>query len=100
MSKLGKMVRLDEDHWKHVQEHLEMVDELDKLKQTLSEPDEIRTSVYDSSVWLFYRLYNHTPVTEKYSLVIVRVLNEEGFILTAFFTDTVKKGNRIWNRKR
>ncbi len=99
MSKLGKMVRLDEDRWKHVQEHPEMVNELDKLRETLAEPDEIRTSVYDASVWLFYKLYKRTPVTQKYSLVVVRMLNEEGFIVTAFFTDTVKKGDRIWNRK-
>jgi hypothetical protein len=52
-SKAGKIVRLDEGHWKHVQAHPEMKDETDRLRETVTEPDEVRTSTYDSNVWLF-----------------------------------------------
>jgi hypothetical protein len=43
--------------------------------------------------------YRNTPVTEKYLLAVVRMLNEEGFIVTAFFTGTVKRGDLVWSRK-
>ncbi len=99
MSNVGKIVRLDEDRWKHVREHPEMKDEIDRLRETVVEPDEVRRSIYDASVWLFYRHYRDTPITEKYLLAVVRMLNEEGFIVTAFFTDTVKKGELVWSRK-
>jgi len=40
-----------------------------------------------------------TPVTEKYLLVAIKTLNREGFIVTAFFTDRVKKGGFVWKKK-
>lgn len=36
----------------------------------------------------------------KYLLVAVQVLDGEGFIVTAFFTDKVKRGGLIWKKNR
>lgn len=49
--------------------------------------------------FLFYKLYEETPVTEKYLFVVIKTLNREGFIVTAFFTDRVKKGGVGWKKK-
>lgn len=38
-------------------------------------------------------------MTEKYLLVVIKTLNREGFIVTAFFTDRVKKGGVMWKKK-
>ncbi|MGC8896310.1 MAG: hypothetical protein ACP5LB_06075 [Candidatus Bathyarchaeia archaeon] len=62
-------------------------------------PDEVRTSVHDASALLFYKLYKKTPVTEKYLTVVIKPLNREGFIVTAFFTDRVKKSDLVWRKK-
>ena len=97
-AKLEKTVRLSERNWTHVLNHPEMDDQISKVRETLVDPDEIRESVRSSSVWLFYKLYAKTPVTRKFLLVVVQVLNEEGFIVTAFFTDAVKKGGLIWKK--
>jgi len=99
-SKLGKMIRFDEDRWKHALEHPEMENQISKIKETLVDPNEVRESVRMSSIWLFYKLYTNSPVSEKYLLVAVEVLDGEGFIVTAFFTDKVKKGGLIWKKKR
>jgi len=99
-SKLGKVIRLDEDRWKHVLEHPEMKNQIYRIKETLIDPDEVRETSRSSSVWLFYKFYPHSPVSEKYLLVIVEVLDGEGFIVTAFFTDKVKKGGLIWKKSR
>jgi len=57
LSKLGKVVSLDEDRWRHVLEHLEMQNQLDRIKETVANPDEVRESTHDPSVLLFYKLY-------------------------------------------
>jgi len=99
LSRLGKILRLDEDKWNHVLEHPEMENQIDRLRETVVDPDEVRKSVYDPSVWLFYRFYADTPVTEKYLLVIAKISNKEGFIVTSFFTNRVKTGGLVWKKK-
>ncbi len=99
LSKMGKVVSFNEDRWRHVLEHPEMKNQLDRIKETVVNPDEVRESVYNPSVLLFYKLYEGTPVTEKHLLVVIKTLNREGFIVTAFFTDRVKKGGLVWKKK-
>ncbi len=70
--------------------------ELEKISETLEKPDEVRASVHDATVLLFYKLCHKTKVTSKYLLVAVKNMNEEGFIITAFFTDKMKRGTTIW----
>ncbi|MBI4171107.1 MAG: hypothetical protein HY514_05385 [Candidatus Aenigmarchaeota archaeon] len=48
---------------------------------------------------MFYKLYDKTPVTRKYLLVAVKVLDKEGFVITAFFTEKIKKGDLLWPKK-
>ena len=96
--KLGKVVRLDRERWIHVLSHPEMNKQRFWIKETLVEPDEVRQSIRSSEVWLFYKFYEKTPVTQKYMLVAVEVLDGEGFIVTAFFTDKIKKGDLIWKK--
>jgi len=98
-SKMGKVVSLDEDRWRHVLSHPEMKDQLEGIKETVMNPDEVRESTHDPSILLFYKLYEETPVTEKYLLVVIETQNREGFIVTAFFTDTMKKGGVVWKKK-
>ena len=99
LSKMGKVVSLNEDRWRHVLEHPEMKNQLGRIKETVVNPDEVRESVHDPSVLLFYKLYEETLVTEKYLIVVIKTLNREGFIVTAFFTDRVKKGGVVWKKK-
>jgi len=96
---MGNVVSLDEERWHHVLEHPEMKNQLARIKETVVNPDEVRASIHDPSVLLFYKLYEKTPVTEKYLIVVIKFLNKEGFIVTAFFTDRVKKGGLVWRKK-
>lgn len=98
-SKLKKTIRLDAERWNHVLKHPEMKNQINRIKETLTSPDSVRESIHETSTWLFYKLYTGTPVTKKYLLVITKILNEEGFIVTAFFTDKVKKGGLVWKKK-
>ncbi|NIQ07381.1 MAG: hypothetical protein GWO20_17145 [Candidatus Korarchaeota archaeon] len=78
--------------------HPEVTNQKVKIKETVSMPKLVRKSRYDEKVWLFYRFYKDTPVTEKYLTVVVKILNKTGFVLTSYFTDAIKIGEEIWRR--
>lgn len=95
----NRKVRLTDERHVHIEsEHPEMIGQLDKLQETLLNPDKIVRSRTDSQVELFYRYYDVTPVTQKYLCIVVKVLPADLFILTAYFTDTIKKGDVLWQR--
>lgn len=62
-------------------------------------PDKIVRSWTDKEVELFYRDYYATPVGRKFLCVVVKVLPDDAFMITAYFTDTVKKGLVLWEMK-
>jgi hypothetical protein len=96
--KFGRKITLTKEKQIHIISRTEMKGQESRVKQTLTEPDEVRESLKDKTVFLYYRLYKKTPVTQKYMLVAVKVLNKEGHIITAFYTDRIKKGELIWKK--
>jgi len=98
LDKFGKRITLDDDKKNHILSRPEMRTQEHRIEETLSDPEEIRESLKDKSIWLYYKKYSKTPVTEKYMLVIVKVLNSDGKIITSFFTDRIKKGELIWKK--
>ena len=75
-----------------------MIGQLDKMEETLRESDVVVRSQHDPDVHLYHKHYPTTPVTEKDLLVTIKVTPTDAFVLTAFFTDTVKKGERLWEK--
>ena len=50
----------------------------------------------DSEARLYYRFYVGTRVGDKYLCVVVKVQSADAFVVTAYLTDKVKKGNLLW----
>ncbi|MDQ1329361.1 MAG: hypothetical protein QG641_2650 [Candidatus Poribacteria bacterium] len=85
---------------KHIEiDHLEMSYQIAKIYETLQFPDIIIRSNTDYEVELFYRHYKSTPLTEKYMCVAVKAKQNDPFILTAYFTDKIKRGAILWQKK-
>ncbi len=96
----NRQIRLTGERQEHIEiDHPEMSGQVDKVQQTLLKPDMIVRSRTDPDVELFYRHYEITPVTEKYLCVVVKILAGDMFIITAYFTDTIKRGEVLWRRK-
>ena len=96
----NRKVRFTDERFEHIEnDHPEMSGQIDKIKETLTRPEMIIRSRTDSEVELFYRHYLSTPVTEKYMCVAVKIRGDDSFIITAYFTDTVKKGDILWGKK-
>ncbi len=43
--------------------------------------------------------YSTTPVTDKYVCAIIKASVNDLFIITEYFTDTIKRGIVLWKRK-
>jgi len=96
----GRQIRLTPERQGHIEfDHPEMFGQLDKIRDTLIHPDMIVKSRTDNAVELFYMYYYTTPVTKKYLCVVVKILFSDLFIITAYFTDTIKRGIILWKNK-
>lgn len=90
-----KIIRTTHSHWELITKvkHPEIEGKEAEVKQCLSNPVEIRKRSEDNDVYLYYHPY------EKYFIcVVVRHLNGEGFIITAYITDKIKEGEIVWKR--
>jgi hypothetical protein len=76
-----------------------MVGQEDNIAQTLIEPDVVVQSDSDGEVRLYHRRYNHQVIGDKHLCVVVKWRHEDRFLLTAFFTDKVKRGAVLWMKK-
>ena len=92
----GRVIRLTMERWTHIRDHPEMTDQRDRLRETLAMPDVVIETVKDVTVHVYHRLYEQTPVTRKYLLVVVKILTEDAFVITAFFSGRLKRGNVRW----
>lgn len=96
----NRRIRLSRERQEHIEiDHPEMSGQIDKVQEVLLKPDMIVRSTVDSMVELFYRHYKSTPVTEKYLCVVVKVITSDVFIITAYFTDMIKRGDPLWKKK-
>ncbi len=95
----NRSIRLTEERQLHLQTaHPEMTDHITRLAETLASPDKVVRSRTDEIVELFYRHYQSTPVTSKFMCTVVKVLPDDNFIITAYYTDSIKRGESLWEK--
>jgi hypothetical protein len=93
LTPLGFTVRTSEDYWqKLVSKHPDIHHFLEPIQQSLMFPAEIRRSSRDPDVYLFY-----LPRKDKrWYVAVARRLNGDGFLITAYQTDAIKEGEKLW----
>ena len=70
-----------------------------RIADTLVAPDRIVRSRTDATVELFYKWYPDTPVSTKFLCVVVKVVPDDQFIITSYYTDAVKRREVLWEKK-
>lgn len=95
-SKLGKTIRVTKSYWKIISEkkHPSVAGRVEEAKLALMDPVDVRRSRYDSSIYLYYRRLDDTLIC-----VVAKHLNEEGFAVTAYLTDRIKRGETVWKKR-
>lgn len=95
LTPLGFTVRTSESYWQRLITRHPDIAELEALvQQALAAPDEIRRSSRDDAVLLFYLARSE----KRWVVAVARRLNGDGFLITAYQTDTIKEGESIWHR--
>lgn len=90
---LGFSVRTTENYWqKLILKHPDIADYEPQIKETLAEPDAVYVSKRDVDVLLFYR----TLKVQRWLVAVARRLNGEGYLITAYQTDAIKAGEKLW----
>ena len=95
----GIRIRLSEERLAHILEHPEMKDAEPWIEQTLARPERVMESLSDPQARLYYRIFVRTGIGNKHLCVVVKVLEADAFVVTAYLTDKVKKGRQLWPRE-
>ena len=93
---LGFRVRVTIGYWNLIVtiKHPVMLGREANVQDVLQNPDEIRLSKKDTSVYLFYK----PARIGRWVCAVTKRLDGEGFLITAYPTDVVKEGERIWRK--
>jgi len=70
------------------------------MRETLEDPEQVRKSRDDpNTVKLYYRRYSGTEASSKFTCVIVKFMENDAFILTAYETYRIMPGELIWQKE-
>jgi hypothetical protein len=92
----GHQVRLTEERLAHILEHAEMKSLGAEIERVLRQPQLVRRSRSDPAARLFYEFYKQTIVGGKWLCVVVKYLESDAFVVTAYLTDKPKAGENLW----
>lgn len=95
----GRLIRLTDERMAHILQHPEMIGMEAEIVHVLQRPAEVRLSRSDSTVQLFYEYYVKTRVGGKWLCAVVKYAADDGFVVTAYLTDQLKPGERLWPKK-
>jgi len=70
-----------------------------EIAQVLNRPRLVRRSRTDDAVQLFYDFYARTILGGKWLCVVVKYLENDAFVVTAYLTDKPAAGEDLWPRK-
>jgi hypothetical protein len=91
----NRAIRLSDERRQHILEHPEMAGLEAAIADTLREPEIVRRSRSDVTVALYYCYYTNTLVGNKWLCVVVKLLLDDAFVLTAYLTDKPKQGESL-----
>ncbi len=91
---LGFRVRTTRSYWELIVriKHPVMEGRAVDVQHVLTHPNEVRQSRSDAAVYLFYG--QEKP--GRWTCAVIKRLDGEGFLITAYPTDAIKEGERIW----
>lgn len=79
-----------------LEKHPEATDFIDALCEVLAQPDEVRQSVRDPRVVLYYQ-FRKTVLQGKWVVAVVKRI-DQNFVSTVYATDRIKSGEVLWKK--
>lgn len=94
----GNLIRLTDERLSHIKEHPEMTIHTEKINETLADPDIVVRSKSDEEAKLYCRHYEGLSIGNKYLCIVVKYKEADAFVIAAYFTDSIKRGDVIWKK--
>ena len=97
----GSKIKLTHGSVEHIiQKHPEVEPYIDKIIETVEKPDFLIQGEFGETKAL--KFYESLHIGSKYMVVPYRQKDNEGFIITAYFTSSLNRvrGKIIWRRQR
>ena len=88
--KSGRKLRLTKRQWSHIRKKHPEVENFEDIEQTLKNPLKIINYSLDETIAYYYKYFKHRIFSDKYLLVLVKYLNGEGYIITAYFEEYIR----------
>ena len=95
----NKQIRLTDERLAHILQHPEVKALESEIEKGLLKPEFVVCSKTDVNVSLYYRYYLKTKVGDKWLCVVVKDVEYDRFVLTAYLTDKIKTGEVIWQKQ-
>lgn len=86
----GRKIHLSKERWSHIRIEHPLVENIEELKITLTNPVKIMQHEY-GELYDYYCYFKNKKQKSKYLKVVVKYLNGVGFILTAYFVKSINK---------
>lgn len=85
--KTGRSIYLTNERYNHIKKHPEMQNSLDIIEETIKTPQKITAYSLEPDLKYYYTHHKNRKSKAKYLRVVVKYLNGEGFVITAYFVD-------------
>jgi len=94
----GRAIRLTDERLAHILEHPEMQGMEGRIEQTVRRPERVLESLSDPQARLYYRMYLATRVGDKHLCVVVKLADNDAFVLTAYLVSKPAGRRQLWPR--
>ncbi len=94
LTPLGFRVQVTRQRWELIStaKHPVMAGREGAVREALETPEEVRQSRTDPQVLLFYNV----EMPRRWTCAVTRQVPDGAFLVTAYPTDAIKEGVRIW----
>ena len=89
IDKSGRRIYITKERLKHIKRHPKISSRIEDIKSILKNPHTITGHEVDENARYYYGYFKNNDPEERYLLILVKYLNGEGFIITAFFTNKI-----------
>jgi hypothetical protein len=87
--KSGRKIHLSKERWnEHIKLEHPNIMNTDELELTLKNPDKIIK--INGDINHYYKHFKHKNYKSKYLKIVVKYLNQHGFVITAYFVRNIR----------
>lgn len=83
----GRNIYLTDERYGHIKKHPDMQNSISLIERTIRSPQRIADYPIEPEIKYFYSYHKNRKSKAKYLRVIVKYLNGEGFVVTAYFVE-------------